>query len=86
MGWGRVTRGWLAWGVLAGQAGVREVGPDWGRRGDSGRLDWLIGNFAGAGGRVSLRPRFRLAPEWRLGEAVMTVNVAARHRFRLSPE
>ena len=31
VGWGRVTRRWLAWGVLAGQAGGRGVGPDWGR-------------------------------------------------------
>ena len=38
MGWGRVTRGWLVWGVLAGQAGVRAVCPDWGRLRDAGEL------------------------------------------------
>ena len=46
-----------------GASGRAEVCPDFGRRGDSGRLDRLIGNFAGVGGRVSLRPRFRRKPE-----------------------
>ena len=59
VGWGRVTRRWLAWGA----SGMPEVCPDFGRRWDVGRVNRLIGNFAGAGGRVSLRPGFRLAPE-----------------------
>ena len=49
-----------AWGVLAGQAGVRDVCPDFGWCVDSGRLGRLIGNFAGAGGGVSFKvKRFR---------------------------
>ena len=59
VGWGRVTRGWLAWGA----SGMLEVCPDFGWCVDYGRLEWLIGNFAGAGGRGSLRPGFRLSPE-----------------------
>ena len=59
VGWGRVTRRWVAWGA----SGMSEVCSDFGWCVDYGRLDRLIGNFAGAGGRVSLRPGFRLSPE-----------------------